>query len=96
MTLVTKDQVIAVIDDTQARLNVELKRSGTCRSRIKILEATNEVNKKDAENSEKIARAEAESYKDLHKDGATPYWELQKKILEPTARDCVSSYPTCK
>ncbi|NND99771.1 MAG: HlyD family efflux transporter periplasmic adaptor subunit [Pirellulaceae bacterium] len=77
--IVKSGDLIAVIDDTQARLALDLKKA---EEEEAILNATNDINYKDAVNSEKIARAEAESYKDLHKEGAAPYWDLQKKILE--------------
>jgi multidrug efflux pump subunit AcrA (membrane-fusion protein) len=76
---VKKDELIATIDDSQAKLALELKKA---EEKEAILNATNDIKAKDAKNSEKIARAEAKAYEDLHKEGATPYWELQKKILE--------------
>ncbi|MGB7343657.1 MAG: HlyD family efflux transporter periplasmic adaptor subunit [Pirellulaceae bacterium] len=76
---VKKDDLIATIDDTQVKLAMELKKAEEEKA---ILEATNDANVKDARATEKIAAAEAKAYEDLHKQGATPYWELQKKILE--------------
>jgi multidrug resistance efflux pump len=76
---VKKDDPIATIDDSQAKLALELKKA---EEEEAILNATNDIKAKDAKNSEKIARAEAKAYEDLHAEGATPYWELQKKILE--------------
>ena len=55
---VEKDQVLAVIDDTAAQINVALKEA---EEKEAILNATNEVNLNDAKNSEELARAEAEA-----------------------------------
>ena len=51
------NMVLAVIDDTAAKLNVELKKA---EEKEALLNATNEVNLNDAKNSEELARAEAE------------------------------------
>ena len=72
-------QVIAVIDDTQAKLAVELKEA---EEKEALLNATNEVNLKDARNSEELAKAEADSFKVLHQQNAIPYYEYLKKRLE--------------
>ena len=72
-------QVIAVIDDTQAKLAVELKEA---EEKEALLNATNEVNLKDAVNSEKLAKAEAKSFKLLHEQNAIPFYEFLKKELE--------------
>ncbi len=76
---VTKGDVLAVIDDTAAGLALELKKA---EEKEAILNADNEVNLKDAVNSEKLAAAEAEAYKELRREGAIPYWDMEKKILE--------------
>ena len=76
---IKKDDLIAVIDDTPAQLNLELKKA---EEEEAILNATNDINLKDGKNSAKIARAEAESYKELHEKRGTSWWEMQKKILE--------------
>lgn len=76
---VKKDDLIATIDDSQAKLAMELKKAEEEKA---ILEATNDINLKDAKASERIAGAEAKAYEELHEQGATPYWEWQKKILE--------------
>ena len=76
---VEKDQVLAVIDDTAAQINVALKEA---EEKEAILNATNEVNLNDAKNSEELARAEAEAYEELRRERAIPYWELEKKKLE--------------
>lgn len=76
---VERDGLIAVIDDTQARLNLDLKKAELVEAE---LNATNTVNLRDAENAEKLAVAEAEAYKKLREEGATPYWEMEKKRLE--------------
>lgn len=70
---------LAILDDTQAKLQVELKRA---EEREAELNAMSDVNLRDARNSSDSAKAEAEAYKDLRKNGATPYWEVEKKILE--------------
>lgn len=72
-------QLIAVIDDTAAALAVELK---LAEEKEAVMNAANEVNLEDAENAEELASAEAEAYKDLRKEGAIPYWEMEKKRLE--------------
>jgi multidrug efflux pump subunit AcrA (membrane-fusion protein) len=71
--------LLAVIDDTQAQLTLEFKKA---EEREAELNATNDVNYRDAVNSERSANAEAEAYKELRREGATPYWEMEKKILE--------------
>ena len=71
--------VLAVIDDTQAQLTLELKQA---EEREAELNALNDINIRDAINSERSANAEAEAYKELRREGATPYWEMEKKILE--------------
>ena len=76
---VEEDQVLAVIDDTAAQINVALKEA---EEKEAILNATNEVNLNDAKNSEELARAEAEAYEELRRERAIPYWELEKKKLE--------------
>lgn len=76
---VQKGDVIAVIDDKLARLNVDLKNAELVEAE---LNATNTVNLRDAQNAEQLATAEAEAYKALRKEGATPYWEVEKKRLE--------------
>ena len=55
---VAKDQVLAVIDDTAAKINLALKQA---EEKEAILNATNEVNLNDAKNSEELAKAEAEA-----------------------------------
>ena len=76
---VNQDDVVAVIDDTAAALALELKKA---EEKEAILNAANEVNLKDAKNSEELASAEAEAYKELRREGAIPYWEMEKKRLE--------------
>lgn len=71
--------LLAVIDDTQSQLTLEFKKA---EEREAELNATNDVNYRDAVNSERSANAEAEAYKELRREGATPYWEMEKKILE--------------
>lgn len=71
--------VLVLIDDTQAQLALQLRRA---EERESELNALNDVNYRDAVNSEKSARAEAEAYKELRREGATPYWEMERKIRE--------------
>lgn len=70
---------LVLIDDTQAQLALQLRRA---EERESELNALNDVNYRDAVNSEKSARAEAEAYKELRREGATPYWEMERKIRE--------------
>ena len=76
---VEEGDVLAIIDDTAAALTLEFKKA---EEKEAILNAANEVNLKDAINSEKLASAEAEAYRELRKEGAIPYWEMEKKRLE--------------
>ncbi len=78
-SIVEPGDLLVVIDDTQAQLN--LKRI-QAEEREAELNALNDVNIRDAVNSERSAHAEAEAYKELRREGATPYWEMEKKILE--------------
>lgn len=77
-------QLLAVIDDTAASLAVELK---LAEEKEAVMNAANEVNLEDAVNAEQLASAEAEAYKDLRKEGAIPYWEMEKKRLEAKRAD---------
>ncbi len=76
---VTEGDVLAVIDDTAAALALELKRA---EEKEAILNAANDVNLEDAKNAEELASAESEAYKELRREGAIPYWEMEKKRLE--------------
>jgi RND family efflux transporter MFP subunit len=76
---VSSGDLIAVIDDTQAKLAVELK---LAEEKEALLNATNDVNLKDAKNSESLAKAEAKSFEELFDQNAIPYYEWQKKVLE--------------
>lgn len=78
-THVKKGDILAVIDDTRAKLALQLKKAEELEAR---LNAENDVNLKDAINSEKTAAAEYESYVLLDAKGAVPYWEKEKKKLE--------------
>lgn len=71
--------VLAVIDDTSAQLALQLK---LAEEREASLNATSDVNLRDAVNSEKLAIAEAESYRELFRKGAAPMYEMRKKELE--------------
>ncbi|QDT07653.1 Multidrug export protein EmrA [Rubripirellula lacrimiformis] len=76
---VSKGDVMAVIDDTAARLAVELKKA---EEKEAMLTASNDVNLRDAREAAKVAIAEAKSFEELRKEGAIPYWEMEKKRLE--------------
>jgi len=71
--------LLARIDDTQAQLLLNLR---LAEEREAEMNALNDVNVRDAQNSERSAAAEAEAYKELRREGAVPYWEMEKKILE--------------
>lgn len=77
--IVAMDSVIGVIDDRAAKMAVALKQAEELEAEIN---ATNEVNLKDAVNNEELARAEAAAYKELREQRAVPYWEMEKKRLE--------------
>ncbi|MEM1226790.1 MAG: HlyD family efflux transporter periplasmic adaptor subunit [Planctomycetota bacterium] len=78
-TTVEAGAVIAVIDDTAATLALELK---LAEEKEAMLNADNDVNLKDAINSEELAITEAKSFEQLYNKGATPYYEWKKKDLE--------------
>jgi multidrug efflux pump subunit AcrA (membrane-fusion protein) len=78
-SLVEKGAVLAVVDDTQAKLTLELKQA---EEREAELNAANDVNLRNAVNTEELARAEAESYAEMRQQGAIPHWEYEKKRLE--------------
>lgn len=71
--------VLALIDDTQAQLTLRLRQA---EEREAELNALNDINYRNAVKSEQLAKAEAEAYKELRRQGATPRWEMEKKILE--------------
>ena len=72
-------ELMAVIDDTAAKLAVEHKKA---EEKEAVLNAANEVNLKDAINSEELASAEAKAYYQLLEQRAIPFWEHEKKRLE--------------
>jgi len=76
---ISEGDVIAIVDDKPARLALNVKEAEELEAKIS---AQNDVNKRDAVNSERIAAAEAETYRQLHEKGATPYLEMKKKELE--------------
>jgi multidrug efflux pump subunit AcrA (membrane-fusion protein) len=76
---VNAGEVMAVIDDTAAKLALELKKA---EEKEAVLNAANDVNLDDAVNSEKLASAEATAYEELHRERAIPFWEMEKKRLE--------------
>jgi multidrug efflux pump subunit AcrA (membrane-fusion protein) len=76
---VSVGDVLAVIDDTSARLAVELKRA---EEKEAELNGRNEVNLEDAVNAEELASAEYKAYEQLLRESAIPYWEAEKKRLE--------------
>lgn len=76
---VSKGDVLAVVDDTAAKLAVELKKA---EEKEAMLNADNDVNLQDARNNKELADAEAESFKKLYDEQAIPFWEMKKKFLE--------------
>ncbi|QDV88650.1 efflux RND transporter periplasmic adaptor subunit [Stieleria magnilauensis] len=76
---IKKGDVIAIVDDKQARLALELKQAEEL---VAKLNAQNDVNKRDAVQSEVIARQEAAAYRDLYAKGAAPQFEMLKKQAE--------------
>lgn len=76
---VNEEDLMAVIEDTAAKLAVELKKA---EEKEAMLTAANDVNLRDAREAAKVAEAEAKSFEDLRKEGAVPYWEMEKKRLE--------------
>lgn len=78
---IAEGDVVAVIDDKLAVLNMEQKKAEEEQA---ILEASNEVNLTDAKNNEELAKAEADSFKELRRQKAINYWDMKKKELEAT------------
>ncbi|TWU23340.1 Multidrug resistance protein MdtA precursor [Novipirellula galeiformis] len=78
---VAAGELMVVIDDTQAKFALELKKA---EEKEALLNATNDVNLKDSKNAEDLARAELEAFKELRREGAIPFWELEKKRFEAT------------
>ena len=76
---IKKGDAIAIIDDRQSQLALKVKLAEELEAKIA---AENDINKRDAVNSEKIAKTEAQTYRELHDKGAAPWLELQKKELE--------------
>lgn len=76
---IKKDDVIAIVDIEQAKLALDLKKAEELEAK---LQAQNDVNKRDAVASAKMAEAEAKTYEDLYEKGAAPYWEMKKKRAE--------------
>ncbi|TWU09764.1 efflux RND transporter periplasmic adaptor subunit [Allorhodopirellula heiligendammensis] len=76
---VVAGDVLAVIDDTSAKLTVALKKAEETEA---MLNADNDVNVQDARNTLELAEAEAESHKKLYEEQAISYWEVKKKMLE--------------
>lgn len=76
---VVAGDVLAVVDDTAAKLTVELKKA---QEKEAMLNADNDVNVQDARNTRELADAEAESHKKLYEKQAISYWEMRKKMLE--------------
>lgn len=76
---IKKGDIIAVVDATQAELALRLKKAEEL---VAKLNAQNDVNRRDAVQSEVIARAEAAAYKQLRDQGAAPEFEYRKKQAE--------------
>ncbi len=71
--------VLAVIDDTAAKLTVALKKADETEA---MLNADNDINLQDAKNTRELSDAEAESYKKLYEERTVSVWEVKKKLLE--------------
>lgn len=78
-TSVARGDVLAVVDDTHAQLTLNLSKA---KEKEASLNASSDVNLRDATNAEKLALAEAESYRELYRKGAVPLYEMRKKELE--------------
>ena len=76
---VKKGDILAIIDDKQSQLALKLKQAELKEAE---LNAANDVNKRDAISSQKIAEAEAKSYLELGEKGAAARFEIEKKKLE--------------
>lgn len=76
---ISAGDVLAVVDDTSAKLALELKKA---EEKQAMLEADNDVNLQDARNSAELADAEAQSFQRLYDESAIPYFEWKKKVLE--------------
>ncbi|MEO1524189.1 MAG: HlyD family efflux transporter periplasmic adaptor subunit [Planctomycetota bacterium] len=76
---IKKGDAIAIIDDRQSQLVLKQKLAEEAEAKIA---AENDINRRDAVNSEKIAVTEAQTYIELHEKGAAPYLEMKKKQLE--------------
>ncbi len=76
---VNEGDVLALVDDTQAKYALELKKA---EEKEAILNATNDVNLRDSVNAKDLAKAEYEAFKELRREGAVPFWELEKKRFE--------------
>lgn len=72
-------QVIAVIDARQAELTMQQK---AAEEQVAKLNAENDINKRDAVETEKIARAQANSFEELYQRSAAGYWEMRKMQAE--------------
>ncbi|QDT57698.1 multidrug efflux system subunit MdtA [Stieleria bergensis] len=72
-------QIIAVIDARQAELTMQQK---TAEEKVAKLNAENDINKRDAVETEKIARAQANSFEELYQRSAAGYWEMRKMQAE--------------
>lgn len=79
--IIEQDQPIAKIDDRQALLTLDLKKA---QEREAEYNALNNINLKDAQNSEALAREKAKAYKDLERQGATATWNARSLELEAT------------
>lgn len=77
--LVDENQVLAIVDDKSAKLTVELKRAEEAQARHK---AKDDVNLRDAQNNEQLAKTESTAFRKLAEDGAVPFFEWKRKELE--------------
>lgn len=76
---VSEGDLIAVIDDVQAKLGVRLKDAAQLEAK---LNAKNDVNRRFAESSKRLADAIAKSYVELVRKNVVSFFEKEQKELE--------------
>lgn len=76
---VKEGQLIATIDDQQAKLTVELKEAEELESKLK---AENEVNILAAEAAMELAKTIADAFVDLASQNAAKQFDMKQKVLE--------------
>jgi len=78
-SIVEAGQVLAVMDDREAKVTLALKLAEELEAK---LNRENDINKRYAENSEQISSEKAVAYKELLKRGSIPKWEAKTADLE--------------